>query len=586
VDVRRGRVFNPFAGENNGGYFFEGGGVFSTGLPGADFELGFPDFYEQSAGGIIDARAWEMYSFIQDQWRIKPRFTLTYGLGWEVETPLTDVRNHGLAINAFRPSEQSQVFPTAPRGLVFPGDPGVTSSGYHTHYNNFGPRIGLALSPAKDWSVRAGWGIYYDNSEEDLTLQNLLAPPFSISDSGAGDAGLAPNFGQPFTSQNTVPLCVAKCGTSGAVIQPAGSIPNKYPFTPPAPGSPVDFSFFEPLVLNVMDPNLSVQYVINYNLTIQRQLTPTMVATLSYVGAQGHRLESRYEANPVNPAICRATPGCDDLNVASFAPQAGTVEPLNVFGSIGTECTCTHSNYNSLQLSLRKGFSQGLVFTAAYTYSHALDNASGFEDVNLIPSNFNLDYGDSQYDARHRFVATYLYKVPSIRQFSAFHLLPSRLTDGWAISGVTTFQSGFPVTLTQSVPDSLQCNATFSFYGCWDRPQVVQKLRLFGNPRNSPNHEYFDPNGFAMEPAGVLGNVGRNFFHGPGLNNWDMSLWKDTAITERTTLQLRIDAFNVFNHAQFANPVGDISDPRFGQILNTNPNSTARLLQLSAKFSF
>jgi len=105
VDVRRARVFNPVAGLNNGAYFFEGGGVFSTGLPGADFELGFPDFYMQSAGGVIDARAWEIYSYIQDQWQIKPHFTLTYGLGWDIETPLTDLRNHGVAINAFRPKE-------------------------------------------------------------------------------------------------------------------------------------------------------------------------------------------------------------------------------------------------------------------------------------------------------------------------------------------------------------------------------------------------------------------------------------------------------------------------------------------------
>lgn len=586
ADVRRSRVFNPTAAVNNGAYMFEGSGVFSTGLPGADFELGFPDLYFQSAGGVIDARTWEIYSYVQDQWQIKPQFTLTYGIGWDIETPLTDLHNHGVAINAFRPFEQSRVFPTAPRGLVFPGDPGVTPSGYRTHYNNFGPRIGFAWSLIKNWSVRAGWGIYYDNSEEFLTFQNLVAPPFSIADSGAGDVGLAPNFGQPFTSQNPVPLCVANCGTSRAVIQPAGSIPNKYPYIPPAPGSPVDFNFFEPLSLNVMDPNLNVQYVINYNLTIQRQLAPTMVATLSYVGAQGHRLESTYEANPVKSTICLKTPGCTELNVTSTARQAGTVEPLNFFGSIGTECTCTHSNYNSLQLSLRKGFSHGLVFTWAYTYSHALDNASSFMDVNLIPSNFNLDYGDSEYDARHRFVASYVYRAPSIRHFSDFRFLPSRLTDGWAISGVSTFQTGFPVTLAQSVPDSLQCNAVFSFYGCWDRPEVVKKLSLFGNPRTSPNHEYFNPSGFAPETVGVLGNAGRNFFHGPGLNNWDVSVWKDTPITERTKLELRVDAFNVFNHAQFANPVGDISNPRFGQILDTNPNSTARLLQLSAKVSF
>ena len=149
--------------------------------------LGIPDTYGQSSGSFIDASAWEYYSFIQDQWRLRPNLTFTYGIGWQIDTPLTDHFNHGVAINAFRLNQQSTVFPTAPTGLVFPGDQGITSAGYRTHYNNFAPRIGFAWNPTRRLTVRTGWGIYYNNAEEEQTLQNLLAPPFALADLGAGD---------------------------------------------------------------------------------------------------------------------------------------------------------------------------------------------------------------------------------------------------------------------------------------------------------------------------------------------------------------------------------------------------------------
>lgn len=587
ADIRRTHVFNPFGFINNGLFSFSGGGPFSTGVPGADFELGIPDSYYQSSGNIINARGWEIYSYIQDHWQILPRLTFIYGSGWDIETPLTQLYDHGLAHNAFRPFQQSVVFPTAPQGLVFPGDPGVTSSGYRTHLNNFAPRIGFAWSPAAGWSVRTGWGMYYDNSAEEMVLESLTAPPFSLQDAGATDAPLfgSPAFATPFSTVNSVPVCIYACGTAQQYDQPAGSIPQKYPFTPPAPGSPVNFTFFEPFTLNVTTPNFNTPYVMNYNLTVQKQIGPSMVGTISYVGSQGRRLEAVYEGNPVNSSVCLATSGCNEFNVYLAAPNAGAVKPLNVFGSVGTECTCATSNYNALQISVRKGTSHGLVFTAAYTYGHSLDNSSSlFETGALNPFNSQYTYGNSVFDARQRFVVTYLYRLPSIRRFAALHFLPKVVTNGWEISGVTTFQTGFPVMLTQSLANSLQCNQSFSLYGCYDRPQVVSAPKIFGNPRTSPKHEYFTPGSYAPEPLGVLGNAGRDPFHGPGIDNWDMSIWKDTPIAEGATFRLRMDMFNTFNHAQFANPVSDVSNPRFGQILTTRDNG--RILQISGEISF
>jgi len=146
-------VANPFFFQNNGTFSFSGANPFSTGNFGVDFLLGLPDGYGQSSGGRIDARGWEYYSFIQDQWRLRSNLTFTYGIGWQIDTPLTDFFNKGVAINAFRLNQQSTVFPTAPTGLVFPGDQGISSAGYRTHYNNFGPRLGFAWSPMRKLTV-------------------------------------------------------------------------------------------------------------------------------------------------------------------------------------------------------------------------------------------------------------------------------------------------------------------------------------------------------------------------------------------------------------------------------------------------
>lgn len=549
IDFRRAHVANPFNFLNNGFYDNLGIGAFSTGIPGLDFQLGIPDFYEQSSGNFIDARTWEYYSYIQDQWKVRRNLTLTFGTGWQIDTPLTDHFNNSVAINAFRVGQQSTVFPTAPTGLLFPGDSGITASGYRTHYNNFGPRFGFAYQPLNNWSVRGGYGIYFDNSEEELTLQNLLAPPFALIDFGISDQNGfftpdgTPSFNAPFASVNG-----------------AASIANKYPFTPAKPGQPVDFSFFEPFSLNIINPNFNTPYVMNYNLAVEHQLPGPMVMQIAYVGSQGRRLEGVVEANPLNAPIA---------------------DP-NVFGSLGEQGTFINSNYNALQTSIQ-GRMHGLSLRASYTYSHGLDNSSSFEDSQgiVIPSNFHLTYGDSAYDARHRFVAAYVYSIPSLH--NVMSALPSRVFDGWGVSGVTTFQTGFPITLTDSSDNSGQCNAAVTFYGCWDRPQVVGALQ-FENPRTSAGNLWFNPTAFAVETPGVLGNAGRNFFHGPGINNWDIGVFKDTRITEKTSLQVRIDMFNGLNHAQFANPDGDVNSSTFGEISSTQV--AARIVQLGAHFTF
>jgi hypothetical protein len=584
VDIRRGHVANPFFFRNNGTFSFAGGNPFSTGNFGVDFLLGLPDGYGQSSGGRIDARGWEYYAFIQDQWRLRSNLTFTYGIGWQIDTPLTDFFNKGVAINSFRLNQQSTVFPTAPKGLVFPGDQGISSAGYRTHYNNFGPRLGFAWNPMRKLTVRAGWGIYYDNSEEELTLQNLLSPPFALLDGGAGDFPLfgTPSFANPF------------CDVAGG-----GCIPQKYPFTPPAAGSAVDFAnAFEPFSLNIVDPNFNVQYVLNQQLSVQYQVSPGVLATVSYVGSQGKRLEGRHELNPYNAQACLNSTQliqgrlCKNNrgNENAYA-GVGALADASIFASLGEQSTFLHSKYNSFQATLEKSLSHGLSLRAAYTYAHALDNGSSLEVGNVIPSNFNLTYGNSAFDARHRLAAEYLYQIPDW----GFHHLPSRITKGWTLAGVTSLQTGFPIALSDSGFHSLQCNANVSNFGCWDRPDLVGSIKIFSNPRNvqtlnnaagvphSGNY-YFDPSALKIEALGTIGNAGRNLFHGPGINNTDFSFYKDTTITEKTKLQLRVDLFNAFNHAQFNNPSGNVNSTLFGRVTTTR--IPARIAQLSASFNF
>ncbi|MGA2629582.1 MAG: carboxypeptidase-like regulatory domain-containing protein [Terriglobia bacterium] len=587
-DMRRAQVWNPFYFVNNGYYSLYGIGAYSTGDEAADFMLGIPDFYEQTSGGVIDARTQQYYSYFQDEWKIRPNFTFTYGIGWQINTPQDDIFNGGVAINAFRPGQQSTVFPSAPEGLLFPGDKGISTSSYSNKYNHFGPRLGFAWSPdaARKWSIRAGFGVYFNQIEEEVTLQNLQSPPFSLTDFGILDKGGSPGFANPYVD----------------IADPTFSIPNKFPFTPPKPGDAnVDFGFFEPMILKVFDPNFTTPTAYNYNFTIQRELPSATILQVGYVGHQGRHLEQRYEINPpgqspgVNPdaVAAGATPGL----LGYYAPDTFRYDPLT-FASIGLQATDGTSNYNSLQILVTKKTTHGLDFQSSYTWSHSLDSTSSVENAGrgTSPNPFirRLNYGDSGYDARHRFVISYSYLIPSIRRCDSFRAVPSRLVEGWRFAGTTTLQTGFPLGLSDASAASLTCWNAYSSYGCSDRPNVVGPVKI-SDPRNTNlvnathggtttrGNYYFDPNSFAPEAPGVIGDAGSNFFHGPGINNWTFGLYKDTKITESTKIELRFEFFNLFNHTQFTSVGTNINSSTFGR---ATAALDPRLIQLAAKFYF
>ncbi len=592
-DMRRAEVDNPFYFVNNGYFSFSGTGTFSTGDQGADFLLGIPDFYEQTSGGYIDARTQEYYSYFQDQWKVRANLTLTYGLGWQVNTPQNDIFNGGVAVNAYRPGVQSTVYPSAPPGLLFPGDQGISTSTYGYSLHDFGPRLGFAWSPgsARKWSIRGGFGIYYNQVEEEVTLANLESPPFSVTDFGAADLGASPAFANPYSG------FIANRNASGNIVgaTPA-SLNNRFPYYPPAKGNTnVDFSFFYPMDLSTFNPNFTTPSAYNYNFTVQRELPSDTIVQVGYVGHQGRHLEDRENIDPageapgVNP-VCAADPSCSYFTLGYADPQT-LANPLSVngtpvYGGVGEQATDANSNYNSLQVTVTKKTTHGLGFLASYTWSHSLDPISSLENVGGggAPNPFNRqdNYGDSAYDARQRFVISYSYEIPSIRQYDSFRNVPSRMVEGWRIAGTTTLQSGFPISLTDSSENSLLC-WEYS-YSCPDRPNVVAPVQI-EDPRTNPGGLYFNPSSFTPEARGVLGDAGRNFFHGPGINNFDLALYKDTKITDTTKVELRFEVYNLFNHTQFiTSGVGnDINSSFFGQ---STAAADPRIIQLAAKFYF
>jgi hypothetical protein len=592
-DGRRFHVTNPFYFENDGDFSFGAGGPFTTGNAGVDFLLGIPDSYGQSSGGFIDAGAQEHYMYAQDSWKARPDFTVNYGLAWQINGPLTDHFNNGRAINCFRPGEQSAIFPTAPTGLVFPGDSGCTSSGIYTGFAHFAPRLGLAWAPHASgplshitgdqgkFSIRTGAGIYYNQVEEELSLQNLTAPPFSVSSSGIGDVGGTPSFADPFTDIAGRPI-----GTNGTA-----TLTNKYPFTPPAAGSAVNFGFFEPMSLNVLDPHFAVPYSVNYNLTIQRELPGQMILSVGYVGSEGRHLERAYELNPALPGACASEPTCiattgsRELQGFNF-PQNFKYNPT-VFGSVGQQATDGDSKYNSLQVSLNKRISHGLTFLLSYTYAHSQDDGSSFENSSFGTRGTNpfinqLNWGDSAFDGRHRFVASYDYEIPVPHQLTSNSGL-SKVFKGWRVSGNTTLQTGFPLDIASSHFYSGTCWA-FSFYGCPDNANQVAPITI-SDPRSTANHIYFSTSSFTTPTLGTFGNAGRDSFHGPGLNFTNLGLYKDVYIKEQMRVELRLESYNTFNHVNFNAPVQNINSSQFGEV-TSDSNIGPRTVQLAGKFYF
>jgi len=515
-----------------------------------------------------------------------------------------------------------------PTGLVVPGDKGVPAAMTSTYYKAFAPRIGIAYSPNSSGgflgklfgnngatSIRAGWGLFYNPMEELVLAQFGAEPPF-----GGSSSLFNTFFNTPFVYQ-------------------AGGAPAPNPFNgilTPTPGQPVDYSLFRPLLLyGEFEPHLRTQYTSQYNLTIQRQLTKDMMLQLGYVGSEGHRLLASHDINPSSPQTCldmitlynlnpnnvtsygtptQCGPFLQDTQWTVTVPKGfqfhmpsgqvvtGTGQNLQfvglrpyssptcnpftgagcpadgvpVFSDIFAEDTIANSSYNAFEAMLEKRFSHGLQFQASYTLSKSLDDGSTFEET-LDPFNFRASRALSLFNSHQRFVVSYDWELP-IPQHKGF---AGKVLNDWAVSGITQFQSGFPIRLDTENDNELI--ASIFFLGT-EAPQQVAPFQKL-NPKSNSDF-WFNPNDFQDPQLGHF-NIGtqRSICCGPGLDQWDFAVHKKIAITEDKYFQFRAEIFNIFNHTNFYNPDGHFSDgpTLFGKITQAQD---PRLVQFALKFMF
>jgi hypothetical protein len=332
-------------------------------------------------------------------------------------------------------------------------------------------------------------------------------------------------------------------------------------------------------------------------LSIQRQITRNALLTVSYAGNQGHHLLVLLPVNAGNPALClslsqpgEVAPGSgtcgpfgEDAAYTSAAGQnyQGTRAGLGPdFGSTTAQKTIGNSNYNALEATFRLNLGKRATLLAGYTYSKSIDDASNVgEQIN--PFNYRLTRVISSWDMTQNFVATYTYALPFDQFFRR-----NRLTEGWSISGTTRFATGFPVTLYDDSDRSLLGTLGNGVNNeLLDTPEMKPgPLEINTNPRSG--QPAFNTSLFASETLGQLGNAPRRMFHGPGIEDFDMQLSKTIRIAESKSLEIRVEAFNVFNHAQFYGPSsvdGEVNDPNFGNVVSA---AAPRLVQLAAKFHF
>lgn len=653
TDIRRQRFDQTLYFDVNGEFFVDETSTNSTlgDTAFSDYMLGLPGSYGQGSAQVENVRSTGLYLFGQDSWKIKPNLTLNYGLRWELNTPIADIGKH---VQTFRPGQVSKVYPCentantdcssmTPVGLVVPGDPGIPTGLTQTYFKAFAPRIGLAWSPGTSGktSIRTGWGLFY-NPIEQLVLEQFSAePPF-----GGSTFPFNTLFNEPFLDQ------------SGGFSYPnpfgLSSLSGFHGILTPTPGQAVDWGMFRPIQLfGQFQPHMRSQYSAQYNFSIQRQVTNDMKFEIGYVGSQGHRLLATHDLNYGNPQTCLdindmlgagscgpyfadsefilpagSVTGPDGLHLP-YGPNGPTVIPpgttlanditlvglrrysspqcdpmtgtgcpsdgIPVFSSVFAQDTIANSAYNSLQASLDKRFGKGLQFTAAYTFSKSFDEASSFEGI-LNPIDPRISRSLSAFDARHRFVLSY-YWEPPLRKYDG---AKGKLLNGWAFSGITTFQTGFPIRISTQADNELMYSFDFELPG---EPAQLAPFRTL-KPQSNNNY-FFDPNSFTdnatdssappcsagaqfecYDPAllGTLGNTKRTICCGPHISNTDFAILKTIVTSERTHVDFRAEFFNIFNHTQFFNPDGNVSDgSQFGQVTQVRD---PRLMQFALKFFF
>lgn len=540
-----GVEFRDLSITGGGDYYSDPVIVFQGNFSGnslADFLLGRPTQYQQISP-VLGTPRQETYSlYIQDDWRISHNFTLNLGLRYDPYYPLVDANNQ---FSSFRAGLQSQLFPTAPNGTLFAGDPGIPRSIIPPDLNNFAPRFGFAADPTGTGkiSIRGGYGIFYDTPQiesyssfatnQPFALQLVITAPPSLSD--------------PFAGRT-----------------------NPFPFRPPStPQARQSYNFVTPMVMGSLAPGFLTPYVQQWNLNVQNQVHKNWLVTLAYVGSKGTKLFSYTEANPAIYIPGKSTTGNTDQR-RPYAPY---------YGSIKQEGTFADSTYHAMELSLNKRVSRGFSILTSYTFGKLLDLTSKGtfygSDQPTNPFNLRADKGPADFDVSHRWVTSFVWDLPG---FGKQHHALRYAFSGWEINGIWSYQSGMPFSIMSGRDNS------FSGVGR-DRADLVGVPYLpTDRPRSELIQQFFNTKAFAPNALGTFGNSGRNILRGLGGSNADLALVKRVPLREHAHLDLRAEFFNAFNQVHLNQPVANLSGgANFGRITGAG---VPRVIQLALKLNF
>jgi hypothetical protein len=507
-----------------------------TGSALSDFYLGYESQFFQDNGRTFYLRENRPSLYVQDDWRATSQLTLNLGLRWEPWLPPTDLNN---SLTAFVPGFQSTVAPNAPRGLLYPGDPGIPDSIFHRNWKDFAPRAGFAWNVGGNQKtvVRAAYGIFHSFPEgllyqrtdatQPTDLYLSIPAPQSFTDPYLNYAG-----GDPF---------------------PRGHIP---------PSGFASYSFLTPVSGGMLDPASKVGYTQNWNLTVERQLPGHLAISVAYVG--NHALDIM-GSRQFNPAIYAPGATVGNENSRRLYPGLGAVELASSY---------VYEEFNSLQVNITRRFTHGLTLLSNFTWGKTIDNTSSATEGNSGPPNpfnFNSARGPADFDQEFRFVNSANYSLPHFRFTGAGNVL----LNGWQLNVISSLYSGLPFTILSGTDRSLSGigNDYADIVGDPARPAGVSQVQ-----------EFFNRAAFVQAVTGTFGDIGRNTLRGPGFFDIDTSIFKDFRLTERARLQFRAEAFNLENRPNFNNPNSTVSSGvTFGKITSA---ADPRVLQFALKLAF
>ena len=533
-------------------------------------------------------------TYIQDTWKVSPKLTLTYGLRWNPFFPMSFKHGdlYNFSLSKFYAGARSTVIANAPPGFTYPGDPGFAGkAGMDTHWGNLEPRIGIAWDPVGDGktAIRLGAGIAYDFIRQDLHENTSSVAPFRLT---VIRQGL--NLDNPWTG-----------------FQGGNPFPYSYDSTHPVFPANVPFGSYLPI-----PPNLKTTKQYSWNLGIQRQFTPSLFASATYVGTKLDHIWNAVELNPELllpgvPGFLSPTPAqltqCAALaaNCPSNANQrrllsqtnpstSGALGYLTQYDDGGTQ------NYNGLLLNTSLRIGQGVNLNANYSWSHCIglpvigvlnpgQNYVHQAGQNNGPVNRNLDVGDCVQDRRQIANVTLVAQTP---RFSG--RLMRTLGTGWTLSTIYQVRSGQPLTILTGVDNAL--NGFFGNTGTQRPNQVLANTDAVNRQQGcspAPCVAWLNPGAFSQPAPGTFGNVGVNTVLGPGFWEWDEAVSRQFGIREGQHLEIRAEAFNVTNSVRFNNPGLSLSNAAtFGRIissaggLNGNTGGGARVMQFALKYVF